>query len=226
MSSNDAHVAAYDGLRTRVADLLRPLDDVAVEAPVPATPAWQVRDLVAHVVGVAADVALGRTDRAGSDAWTEAQVEERRDRTIAELLAEWDEQWPAFCAVLASLDPFVAGQIVFDATTHEHDLRGALDRPGARDSDAMDLGWAWATALVGQMRDGYGAGALEIRTERGDVVVGSDRRTTCVTGTRFELWRAMTGRRCVEQVLAFEWIGAPAVDHLCVLPPRATPLEE
>jgi hypothetical protein len=47
-----------------------------------------------------------------------------------------------------------------------------------------------------------------------------------VTAERFELFRAMTGRRSAEQVAAWPWTGEPAVERLCLLPARTTPLAE
>lgn len=226
MTSNQDTIDAYRSVQDRMTALVRDLDQQATSVAVPATPEWQVRDLVAHVVGITADLIAGNIDDAGSDPWTAAQVEQRRGCTVADLLGEWETTWPAFAMALDGLDPFRCSQVVFDVTTHEHDLRGALGEPGERDSTAVDIGWAWATAVVGQMRDGFSAGALEIRTEQGDVVVGAGEVTGSVQAGRFDLWRAMTGRRSAEQVRYYTWQGEPAISHLCLLPPRATPLVE
>lgn len=207
-------------------DLARAMDEVEASSMVPATPEWQVKDLLAHVAGVAADVVAGRLEGAGSDPWTAVHVEARRGRTVEEVLGEWEETSAAMHEALLGTDPVQAAQAVFDATTHEHDLRGALRRPGARDSDGVDVGWGWATAIVAQLRDGYGAGALRITTELGETTLGSGDVTAAVTAGRFELWRAMTGRRSIEQVRGWTWEGEPAAEAVCLLPARATPLEE
>ena len=226
VTTNQQIVEAYRGVQQRMTDLLEQMDPAQADLVVPATPDWRVQDLVAHVVGVTADVAAGRLDGAGSDPWTAVQVEQRRGRSMDDLLEEWRSGAPEFEVAMLASDPVRAAQAVFDATTHEHDLRGALQQPGARDSEGVDVGWGWATAIVGQLRDGYGAGAIRLSTEHGDEVLGSGEPTAAVRAERFELWRAMTGRRSSEQVRAWEWEGEPAVEAVCLLPARSTQLEE
>ena len=227
MTTNQQSVEAYEGVQARMTTLLREAAPDQLALQVPACPEWQVRDLLAHAVGVAVDVSAGRIEGAGSDPWTAAQVTARTGDGLEALLAEWTVAAPALRETLLTMDPVQAGQVVFDATTHEHDLRGALSRPGARDSDGVAVGWEWATTVLGQLRDGYGAGALRLTTSHGATVTcGAGKQTNAVTAERFELWRAMTGRRSAEQVRSWDWEGEPAVEHLCLLPPRATPLAE
>ena len=226
VTTNEQSIDAYRGVQRRMIELLAQMDADDADALVPATPEWRVRDLLAHVVGVTADVAAGRLEGAGSDPWTAVQVEQRQGRTIDELLEEWQSVRPDFEAAMLAADPVQAAQAVFDAATHEHDLRGALQQPGARDSDAVDVGWGWATAIVAQLRDGYEAGAIRFSTEHGDEVVGSGEPTAAVRAERFELWRAMTGRRSHDQVRGWAWEGEPEVEAVCLLPARPTPLEE
>lgn len=226
MTTNQQSIDAYRGVQQRMTALLQDMEEGAADLVVPATPDWQVRDLVAHVVGVADDVAAGRLEGAGSDPWTAVQVERRKGRTIDELLAEWQAVSPELESALLAADPVQAAQAVFDVTTHEHDLRGALQAPGARDSDGVDVGWGWATAIVAQLRDGYGVGAIRLLTDHGEDVLGAGEPTAAVRADRFELWRAMTGRRSHNQVRGWAWEGEPAVEAVCLLPARATPLVE
>ena len=226
MTTNQQIVEAYRGLRERMTDLLERMDPSQADQAVPATPDWRVRELMAHVVGVTADVAAGRLEGAGTDAWTAVQVEQRQGRSIGELLDEWRSGAPDFEAAAMALDPSRVAQALFDASTHEHDLRGALQQPGARDSDALGIGWGWATGIVAQLRDGYGAGAIRLSTEHGDEVLGDGEPTAAVRAERFELFRALSGRRSPDQVGAWAWEGEPAVEAVCLLPARSTPLEE
>jgi uncharacterized protein (TIGR03083 family) len=53
---------------------------------------WTVKDLMAHTVGIAADVANRRLDGVGSPEANQRQVDERKDRTPRELLDEWADQ--------------------------------------------------------------------------------------------------------------------------------------
>jgi uncharacterized protein (TIGR03083 family) len=216
-------VVAFRALRSRVNGLVEGLDDERAGAIVPATPEWRVHDLLSHFAGVAEDVVQGNVEDAGSDPWTAAQIEARRDRPWGDVLAEWNERAVALEAMMPTIPEFRRGQLVFDAVTHEHDLRGAFGQPGARDSDALAIGWDWAAAIVGMMRDGNAAGGLRIRTEQGEQVVGQGEVTATVAADRFDLFRAMTGRRSVEQVKAFAWEGGTHVGHLCFLP--CTPVD-
>ena len=224
MTPNSDSAAVYDSVRARMTTLFEQADPEQLARQVPACPDWSVHDLLAHVVGVAVDVSAGRIEGAGSDPWTAAQVTARKDATRDELLGEWQAA-PIGDALLAA-DTMQAAQVVFDLTTHEHDLRGALELPGERDSAGVAIGWDWATTVLGQLRDGYGEGALVLSTAHGETTCGSAPPNSGVTADRFELFRAMTGRRSAEQVAAWAWTGEPAVERLCLLPARPTPLAE
>lgn len=227
MTPNQDSARAYEAVRARMVDLLRQASPEQLALQVPACPDWDVRELLAHAVGVAVDVAAGRIEGAGSDPWTAAQVQARRDADRDALLAEWDSTAPALQETLLGIDSMPAAQVVFDLATHEHDLRGALELPGERGSEGVDVGWQWATTVLGQLRDGYGEGALVLTTPDGTAIsCGSADPTSGVTADRFELWRAMTGRRSAEQVASWSWTGEPAVERLCLLPARPTPLVE
>ena len=70
--------------RDRIIDLVRGADPVT---PVPTCPAWTVKDVLAHVTGIPADIIAGRLDGVATDRWTAAQVEARRDKTVDEITA-------------------------------------------------------------------------------------------------------------------------------------------
>jgi uncharacterized protein (TIGR03083 family) len=198
-----------------VVDLLKTVEPAVLDRPAPATPAWRVRDVVAHMVGVADDVVSGRLDGIASDPWTAAQVDRRRDMPLAELLGDWDDYGPRFEELLAGAPPVIAGQAVFDAFTHEHDIRNALARPGARDSAALDVSWEWLFAANAE------APAIGFVTEQGEEVMGSGAAATSVGASRFELLRAVTGRRTAAEIAGFEW--EPICDPgLIVITPQFT----
>lgn len=101
---------------------------------------WRVRDVVAHVVGNAADLSSGNTADAGSEAYNARQVAERDGRSPAELLAEWEVAGPAFEEGLLALDdafwntPYpplgtvgeALQRLVEDTWVHRQDIRIAL----------------------------------------------------------------------------------------------------
>src|SRR5689334_21231511 len=184
---SEPHALAYQALRGRVRVVVEHADDGAMQAIVPATPEWRAHDVLAHLVGVSDDVVNGRLDGIASDGWTQAQVDARLDRGTGDLLAEWEETAPQFESMLAAAPAEIAGQALFDAATHEHDLRNALGAPGARDSDAVGTGWEW---LVGaRTRDG--ARALRFVVEDGEQASGVGDPVARIEASRFELFRAV-----------------------------------
>lgn len=221
------YASAYRSVRERVAELIEAASDAQLDTVAPATPEWRVRDVVAHLVGVTSDILTGTIDGITTDAWTEAQVAPRRVRPIADLLAEWEDNARRVEPMIKDFGS-TAGQFLFDAVTHEQDIRGALAQPGARDSDAVEIAFAWGGEVIGDMRGAAEVGALRIRSETGDVVWGRGDVTSSCRTSRFEVVRATSGRRSVHQMLAWDWDGDPRLD-LLVMPiftPRPEPLVE
>jgi hypothetical protein len=217
---------AYRGVRVRVRELVVE-HGAEADRLIPATPEWTIHDVVAHLGGITADIVSGNLRGVGTDPWTAAQVSARRDRDIVDLLDEWDE-----CAgpVEAMVDSFgtAGGQLLGDAVTHEHDLRGALGCPGARDSDALLIGFDWVAWRVAAAWQEAGIGTLGVDHEAGTTTCGDGVPTATLRVTRFEFTRAVTGRRSPEQVAAYEWDGEARPDLLVVTPftPRVAALVE
>jgi hypothetical protein len=94
---------------------------------------------------------------------------------------------------------------VVDLTTHEQDLRGALGRPGARESDEL----LWAFARVAERTV---SGVPGLRIEAGGAVYGPADATSVLRGEPFELYRAFLGRRSEAQLRALDWEHGPPED--------------
>ena len=209
------YAGAYRDLRVRVTELLRARPESVVERLTPATPEWRVRDVVAHLGGVCDDVAHGNMNGVATDTWTQAQVDKRRDWPFARVIDDWSEQARAVEPVMNDFGQPI-GQMLFDAWTHEQDVRGALGEPGGRDSAAMDVAFDWwlATARAQPVEQG-GPGALRLITEQETVVLGPGEPTLTLRTTRFELLRTLTGRRSAAQVRSLDFDGPP-LEHLLV----------
>ena len=139
--------STYAEGRRRILELVADLPPEVSAAPVPTCPDWSVQDVVAHLAGSCADVVAGRTDGITTAAWADAQVADRRGRSMAALVEEWTA---AASRLEAAADRFPAplGTVwILDLTTHEHDIRTALGRPGARDASGIGVGLA---LLVGE----------------------------------------------------------------------------
>ena len=199
----------YAAARASVRSLLTDLDEAAAATVVPACPDWTVHDLCAHLVGVpAALVVRDNPPKGDNQAWVERQVAERADRSVAELLDEWDAVGPDFEGLMRKL-PHAFGGLVYDAVAHEHDLRGALGRPGERDSSGVRASLEVMVPMV--ERDlaaaGRTSGTLRLRAGDRQWVVGAGDPEVSLTTTPFELMRLLGSRRSRGQILAAPWEG-------------------
>jgi uncharacterized protein (TIGR03083 family) len=218
----------YSATRSRLLDLASALDDDDAATAVPALPGWTVKDTYAHLAGVCADALDGKLTGPPTDEWTAGQVEERRARTLAEICDEWGRRGPALDAAVRAGGDAIPPALAIDAWTHEHDVRAAVGRPGARDSDATTFA---LTRLVGGLRRRFadeGLATLRVVGDSREWLVGRDEPVATLRGSDFELARALIGRRSRAQLLGFEWDGDPTpfVDHLHVFGPPTDDLPE
>jgi hypothetical protein len=181
-----------------------------------------VRDIVAHLAGLPADILAGNLAGVATDAWTAKHVDDRRDWPFEEVLRQWEESGSAVEPLVEAFPEAAVQQMLADAATHEHDIRGAIGQPGARDSDALAVGFVFVTGGVGA--------PLIFETDAGTFSAGpAGEPVATVRADRFELFRAMTGRRTHEQIRAFRWEGEPQPAAIVVQPfftARTDPLVE
>jgi uncharacterized protein (TIGR03083 family) len=233
--------AGYADARERLQNLLAGLDETALAARVPACPAWTVLDILAHLAGVAADVVNGtyfygaadawRDTRlaAARDQWTASQIRSRRGRAMESQLTEWATAAAALEPVLAGTNSpppgapaWLLSAPVADLAVHLHDVRGALHQPGDRDAPASALGLRIYASWLGQRLRQSGRPALRLRTSEREWVEGSGPPAAELTADTFELFRALSGRRSLDQVRALAWDGDPE-PYLNLLAPYPMP---
>jgi len=179
-----------------------------------------------HLAGSTADVVSGNLEGVGTDVWTRAQVESRRDKPIGDVLDEWARCGEIVESMISTFDPRARAMLLTDAVTHEQDLRGALGAPGARDVDAITFGFHSVSRGIGAQR---GSGGLHIFHEAGETVVGSGAPTAILRTSRFEILRAGVGRRSYDQIAGWDWEGDARAETMVLarfVPPRTTPLYE
>ena len=204
---------AYRLICERVDALVRGRDGIA-ELAVPACPGWTIRQVVAHLAGVAQDVVALNLEKKGTGPWADAQVARLAGHSIDELLDQWGRSLDSVSANLAFASDAGACQLVFDTLTHEHDIRGALTEPGSR---AGDLAFEAALGFVTTMGDRFirqaGLTALRLSTPTIESVQLGDPHTArgqvALSISDFEALRAFGGRRSVGQLLALPWDGDP-----------------
>jgi uncharacterized protein (TIGR03083 family) len=202
----------YSDARLRIVTLVGDLSDDQVATTVPGTPGWTVRELMSHLVGGPQDLLAGNVEGAGGEEWTQAQVDARRARSIADLLEEWDAaSKPLDSAIRAG---HVPAPVSFDVITHEQDLRGALGAEHTPDPLAVRFVTDGFAARAEHVAARAGLPPLELRDPEGGWCVGAPSGVV-------EIFRALTGRRSGRQVSALHWSGDPApyLDLLCPFGP-------
>jgi uncharacterized protein (TIGR03083 family) len=204
--------SVYAAGRERISRMVAPLDPDQDKTRVPACPEWTVHDVVAHLTGICADILAGNLEGVATDPWTAEQVRERREWAIAEVVAEWDEVAPQVEAMTGAFPPEAAKQWVADLTIHEHDVRGALNQPGARDSEGVAMGLEFAvTAFLDASLKSEKLPPLQVRAGDREWVAGGDEPKATVQGPPFEMFRALSGRRSRNQIKAFDWSDNPDI---------------
>lgn len=137
---------AYFDLQTRVYQLAEEMSDADSLKIVPHCPQWRVKDVLSHMVGVPEDVISGNMKGVATPEWTKKQVDRHAGHSVKEILACWSQVINTFKHVLPNIPQPTLSQFVFDQVSHEHDIRHAISRPGARDSHAV-------SAAEGFLRD-------------------------------------------------------------------------
>ena len=178
-----------------VAALAGDLSNEQLSVRVPATPEWDVHDLLAHLAGGAADLVSDRMDDAPSPAWTERHVQERSARSPHDLVRELTGNAGA---VAAAADASDRPAIVWDLAVHHADLHEALGL--GRVPEPL-----WRPVLdVVVRRYGDAAPALQERVDD------------------YELFRAVFSRRSRGQVRGWDVPGVAGddLDAACIFGPR------
>lgn len=202
----------YEAERRALLELTGSLPESRLQTTVPATPAWSVRDVVAHLVGIAADLNAGHfgTDD-DPNGWTARQVGSRAGRSLDELAAEWEREAPTFEEGLRLLGYGIGSHFVGDLVQHVADVHHALGLPRRGDDDeavAVSLDFYLDSFHESLLDAGVGSVAVERADER--LVLGAGPLVATVTAGAFELLRALGGRRTEAQILAFAWSGDAA----------------
>ena len=177
-----------------VAELARGLTDDQVRTTVPATPAWTVREVLAHVAGGPADSLAGRMDGAPGPEWTARHVAERAGRSVEELVSELEANTPAVMAAQVA-EPRPAQ--VWDLAVHHADLHEALG--------------------LGRLPERYWEPIVPVLAP----LMLASRLERMADVPAYELFRGLFSRRSRQQLEAWKTGLEPeALDNMCVFGPR------
>ncbi|HEU5332287.1 MAG TPA: maleylpyruvate isomerase family mycothiol-dependent enzyme [Actinocrinis sp.] len=209
----------YHDARLRIAALVEDLPPEARAAPVPACPGWEVRDVVAHLAGVAEDAVTGRLTGPPTESQTAEQVDRCRALSCEVVLERWALAAPGFERRIGAAQIWPA---VVDVLSHEHDIRGAVGRPGARDVPAVRA----VTDLLLRFKPPV---PMTIEVEDSTFRLGDPAADALALRTsRWEALRWRTGRRSRAQLAAMDWSRdpGPVLDHLAFFGPAGADVVE
>ncbi|WP_260972237.1 maleylpyruvate isomerase family mycothiol-dependent enzyme [Mycolicibacterium llatzerense] len=218
MSDESELAVLYQQTLDRIIELVS-APGASADAAVAACPGWSVRDVLAHMAGVAQDWAAGRPATPPTDAQTAAQVARFDGRGVDDILRAWGEA--------ATEMPRLAREGIApplgDIVVHEHDIRDALGRPGVRDSAAVQ---SVSDQLLRMLETPV---PVRVIVEDGEYRCGPDGDPAIdLKTTRFESIRWRTGRRSRSQMAAMAWSGdpAPVLDQLYLFGPATADVVE
>jgi uncharacterized protein (TIGR03083 family) len=218
----------YEGIRNEISEFVSGLEPQQQETPAPATPGWRIRDIVAHLAADATCVSSGDFPRAFFDAfgepdavalvndWTAGQLKEREGRSLEELLQEWKMSGTEIAAMMRGESPWPKDTLGFadrilltDAAVHQQDIYGALGIDRARESVPVKIGLSGYIVTMGWRLAPAGLSPLRFDLGEKSYTAGEGAPGATVSASRFELFRAMSGRRNPEQIAAYKWVGDP-----------------
>ncbi len=189
----------YRTCRERITALVR-APDVDETMAVPATPGWCVHDVISHLSGVSEDAITNNMAGAPGEAWTAAQVARGKGKSLDELFAQWAANSAMLEGFFSSPAGAASGAGVYDAHTHEADLRNALGLPAAVPADFL----TWA--------------APGFRESFAQAVADAGLPPVTMEASDFEWFRARLGRRSEAEVRAYAWTADPTpyLDHFFI----------
>ncbi len=196
---------AYEETQRSVSAFVRGLSEGQLRQEVPASPAWTVQDVIAHVAGLAGDVAHDRTppeldvvrsltDSAQAelrDSMTAEQVASRRGRSLDEVLEEWDRALNDLLPMIRGERPFprpvpfVDAALVTDLATHNQDIRNGVGEPGDRDSEAVSVAFVGYAAAFGLRVSLNKLPALRLKYDDKERLAGDGEPAATVTADRY-----------------------------------------
>ncbi|CAN5588447.1 hypothetical protein BH10ACT10_BH10ACT10_18820 [soil metagenome] len=189
-------ISEWKSAQGRVTALLTGLSPEHAERRVPACPDWTVRDLLSHMVGLDADVIAGDEPDDHNSTWTQRRVDERRDRSVPELLEEWDGLVEPLAAWMREFTTRPLGDVVI----HEQDLRGALGVSGGHGTDGLR---ALRDRMVGRFGENVASLpplALDGGTWHWCSSGAVDDAAVVLRASEFALTRAVMSRRSAAQL--------------------------
>jgi len=201
--------ARYGRARDRLIDELRGRWAGEATTPVPSCPGWTVRDVVAHLSGLVADVLADVPPPLGTDAMTSRQVAERAALGLDQICDEWAANGPALVPFLTDV-PLRGLGLTADLAVHAHDLAEAV---GGIDPPAEETTRTACERYVPALLE-RAAGldlALTVNLEGRKWSAEGGTTPLRLSASPTDFLRCVTGRRTRRQAeTTLHWVGNPA----------------
>jgi uncharacterized protein (TIGR03083 family) len=200
----------YEQVRRAFIGMLAGQPSAAIRSRVPSTPLWTVHDVLAHVVGLAADMNalhFPEDDDLGGEAWNAAQVSARRRHSLDEMVAEWDHAAPTFEHGLRAFGYEFGSHFVADLHAHYHDVRAALGLPDEPDAVAVAVSLDHYLGYLDERLTEHGQGAVRFVVGGVDRVVGRGQTVASLRAEPFQLLRTVSARLTLSEIRALSWDG-------------------
>jgi uncharacterized protein (TIGR03083 family) len=218
----------YESARNDLIDLLRGLSDQELDRDVPATPGWSIRNIATHLAADATCVISSDFPRQFFDSfgdedavavlneWTAGQLRDRTGKSLDEIVEEWDRSAQAVTAMMrkeqewpGGLPWFTDRVLTTDVAVHQQDIYGALGMEKDREAPQVKIGLAGYIGTMDFRLQGDGQPAMRFESGEKSWSAGGDDPKATVRASRWELFRAMSGRRNPDQIRAYDWEGDP-----------------
>lgn len=186
----------------------------------PACPGWTVRDLIAHLLGVAEDWCHQRLEGYAGEGWTASQLERHRHRPMPELLEALLDAATAVTGL--GPDPQLgepARWAFGDALIHEADISEAVGTEQPPIDDVLTHLSAGLKRWGPQLAAGGVTLHVDVIARQWTVgAAGDDAVDLRLFGGAYEVWRGVYGRRSWSRFRALAWNRAPDAVHRVGLP--------
>ena len=208
----------YRNARLRMQELAIGLTEDDGLRVVTACPAWTVKDLFSHVTGIAVALSAGDSPTGDTQAWVDAQVENRRQRSLASVVEEWAKAGPGFESMIDAA-PKALWSLTYDTVVHEHDLFTAVGRVGDRSSSGVAIAAELGLKLVkGDLRT-HGLPAFRAVVDGVEHHVGNGEPALTLRASAFETLRLLGSRRTLAELRAADFEGdfegmRPGIVHM------------
>lgn len=184
-----------------------------------ACPEWSIKDVYAHLAGIATDILTGNTENAATPEWADGHVADRLDRSFDEILDEWTTAGAEVSKLVETAGDVFPLQLFVDQWTHEWDIRSALgERASSTADDAVFAHYLPDLAKI--MADNAatrGLDRLTLEVEGTRLELGSGEHLGEVSLTLFEFGRISMGRRSHRQLMELDWPAGDMAGHIDVI---------